>query len=1619
MEKKVKRVIAVFMALVFIITAAMPGYGVSASSLFCTDDTEKTAEVADTQGFQAGAGNSTVPSLLPAIEETTVQYGTAGDTWAGYEPVLYNAQDRQDLEASEVATAEDIVVAVGYGFDVWNDFEGISFNSSMVKVSYYDVYGDFDSNTAGDYYTYYKAEPLSGKKPYLLCRVVSVIQPGDIPAGYCGTASSSAVSVTREPYSVYGEAAVTGQPADVYSTSAAKAVPGGAFSAGIPDDLSAGEIEALSEGGSIVMKMASQPLLRAASATAGKSLEVGCSGYVKYCGYSIGVKYVTSPGDYHNHLVYCMDLNRGTTNGTVSPSGSSRVKPQVTYCLVNGARKLGGKCYNDKYSAGSPEEDYFITSAAIHVLNGEVKASYYNDGSKVYKKIIQMVSDAKDYKDTEYSDSGLTKSISYSISPKKTGWKDIGDGLYRSVDKFERTKTGTITDVKYSISGAPAGLVTGEVKTDSSEISDTSDLKKYDICVAQTDAGKASSNFYLYCNENAYKKITEESSVIKVVAKAYSDEKGGRKWTPAVISQQKITFLEEYTGVKSDEASVRVTAPSYKEGKFWLKKTDSFSGVPVAGARYYLYEDEACEDLFCKLVKTDIHGLAHSGSEILTEDTYYLKEVFAPEGYVLDENVYKVGKEYFTITNPAGEIIQDGKEMEVTDEPEPVGVIVKKTDKSTGRTVTGAGFAVFDDAACTKRTVTDSKKKEEVPVFYYSEELGVAASEKFEQTQSDYYVKEVEVPGGYTDSGTVWKVQPEKGGFAELTITNTPVRCDVQAVKEDMETGTKAQGDAVLAGAVYGLYAAEDIVYPDGSGIVTYNGKNNITFSKGTGFTSTGNEAKAGTLLASVQTGNKGEFNFENLYCGNYYIQEISAGTGYCLDSTKYPVNFTGGKEKHKDISLNCTVKEKVKKQAFGIVKISDSGDGTETSYVAGAGFTVKLKSEVDKSGWDAAAVYDTFTTDGKGSAVSKELPYGKYIVRETKVPPGLYKAGDFTVDINEDSRTPQKWGFVNDAPFKAYIRLVKKDAVTGETILVDGASFRIKNTKTGSYVEQGREKTSVFATDSTGTVTTPLELKYGSYEVEEIKAPEGYLLSGKNIPFVVSKECAIKFEEGKDGKAVISVEIKNMPVKGSILIRKAGETLSSIENTTVKAAGSSINFSYKKIPLAGAKFQVSVAEEIYTPDHQKDKKGDRKLAVINGIPATKGAVVATVSTGADGKAGVNGLPLGKYKVTEIKAPYGFAVSESAADVELSYKDSKTGIVYGKAAFTNERVKTGLLVVKKDKVTGHPVKGAVYGVYTKDGITAASGGAVVTAGSLVCPAVTNASGSAVFEADLPLGRYYVKEIKAPEGYLADKTVYGVDFTYKGQKTAVIRKEVAIEETPLTVEVSKTDFTTGKSLAGAKLEITGSNGKVYASWVTDGKPYRLHAMPAGEYTLRETFAPYGYLIADEVKFTVKETGEIQKVYIPDKRVKGMVKIYKTDSHTKKAIKGVEFELRTKDGSVLEKLITDVDGIAKTGLLDICSYNSQGNFEKDIPYYVVETKAADGYILDSMAHKVILQYDDSATDTIVYTLELKNKPRPWLPQTGGHYRPWLFRLAGGILVAAGIAMYRKKRRRYRNL
>lgn len=1558
----------------------------------------------------------TVGAVVPAASYANA---TGMDTMAGsdgdsqtemeQEPVLYNETDRPDLEPAEIVVAEDIIVAVGYGFDVEQSFDGISYNDRAVRVSYYAEKGAFNGNKAGDYTTYYKAEPVSGKNAYLICRTISVREP------------ETAVEESRESGDGKQETME-----DDGSNGEEEPAPGENSK---PENLSEGEMETFHAGDTMMIRMASAPVLKAAAKSSNKdSMKVACDGYASYCGRRMGIKYISESGDYHNHLVYCLNLNKNTTSGDVSTSaGKSSIKPEITFCMVNGARTLNGTCHNSKYSVGSASADYFITGASIHVLNGEVKLSYYNNGSNVYNKIAAMVADAKNYDEDKYdAATGVTKSITYTISPKKTEWQDMGDGLFRSKEKFVRTKTGTITNVTYKITGQPGGLTVGELKTDASDIEDDSDLKKYDICVAQTDADKPSSNFYLYCNQEAMKKIVAADSTIKLTATAKSKENGGRKWTPTVVSQQKITFLEEFEP-GTVTASVKVVS-KFKEGRFELHKTNVYDGKPVSGATYYLYEDAECTDLLCKLDRTDNNGLSHTGKETLTQSTYYLKEVKEAPGYQRDETVYPVGLEYFTLYDSDGKVTQQGKAMEVVEIPDTVGVMVKKTDSESGNFVKGAGFAVFTDVGCTKRVTVDETGREEVPVFYYDEDLGTAASAKFVKTQDKYYVKEVVIPDGYRDDGKVWEVVPDYGEISDFSAENTPIRCDVAAKKEDRETREEPQGDAKLSGATYGLYAAETIVYPDGRGTVTYVGNDNITSTQGTDFVSTGVPAEKDALIATVKTGEQAEFNFGNLYFGNYYVREIETSEGYLLDETIYPVNFREAQDIHHDISLNTKVVETVKKQAFEIIKVSTDGASTETDYVKGAEFTVKLQSDIDKNGWDNAKTHDVLVTDEKGYALSKELPYGKYLVKETKVPKDLYKTKDFTVTVTEDSRVPQQWRVFNDGPFKAYIRIVKKDAENGNTVLLPGVTFKIKNTDTNEYVEQkvGDKKISEFTTDETGTITTPLQLKYGNYAVEEITAPEGYVITEESYPLKVTTDGMLKVSEDIDGDPVIEVVIENKPVKGSISIKKSGEVLTSIVYDTIvdrilsriTTENRSVDFGYEEQPLAGAVFNIIAVEDIYTPDHQTDENGNRILEVIGGVPASKGAVVATLTTDEKGEASFDNLPLGKYQVVEVQPPEGFAICEEPKEITLSYEDEHTEIVYGETEFVNARVKPELSLIKTDGVSTYPVAGATYGIYTKEDIVSVSGEVLVKADDLVDTALTDENGKAKFEADLPLGLYYVKEVESPAGYLLDETVYDVDFSYteEMEATPTVIKELEMEDTPIIVEVSKTDITTGKELPGATLEIIDSDGEVYASWKTDGKPYRLEAIPAGKYNLRETAAPYGYLIANEVDFTVEETGEIQKVAMTDERVKGKIALYKSCSKTEKPLKGVTFELRSKDGKKLETLVTDKAGYAETGLLDICTYNKDGSSKEDIPYYIVETKAADGYILDSTPHEVLLQYDDSATETVVYTLKLKNKPdKPRLPQTGGNYHLWMFAALGSACIAGGVLYGRRRKKK----
>lgn len=664
-------------------------------------------------------------------------------------------------------------------------------------------------------------------------------------------------------------------------------------------------------------------------------------------------------------------------------------------------------------------------------------------------------------------------------------------------------------------------------------------------------------------------------------------------------------------------------------------------------------------------------------------------------------------------------------------------------------------------------------------------------------------------------------------------ITDTVIRGGVAIEKHDAETDTAVpQGDASLAGARYIIVNAnEHPVLVDGV-----------------------SHAKDQTVAELVtDAAGKAQTAADALPYGSYYLQETQAPEGYLLNDTKIPFSVTAD-----GVLVQLTageVEDTVKKQAFSIIKISSNGSTGLTQLVKGAGFTVKLKSEVEAAGWDNAATYDVLATDDAGYACSKELPYGTYTVRETVTPDNMGTCPDFEVVIDTDSRTPQVWRALNDAPFEAYVRIVKKDAVTGQEVRIAGTTFKIKNTGTGEFVKQkvGRHWIDTFVTEEDGIAATPLKLGSGNYEVTEIAVPEGYLLCTKSVPFTITDTGAVRVDSDAEGDAVIVVTAVNEQVTGTVTIKKHGEVLSDVKGKGLfqKIAGAVLgmfgvkpdgntDFAYEDAPLAGAAFELIAAEDIYTADMQTDAKGNRTIATYNGITLTAGAVVKTVTTGADGTAKVTGLPLGSYLVKEVAVPDGYTLNPDTDSFTLSYKDDHTPVVTYESVFGNERVKTELTLTKTGEKTKNPVGGATYGLYTRADIISASGTVLLPADSLIEKQTTNADGAISFEADLPLGEYYVKEIQAAEGYLLDTTEYPVSLLYQDADTAVVSAHLDVTDEETELHVSKQDITTKEELPGAKLQIFDSEGKLYEEWTSTDEPHVLYAVPAGDYILHEQY-----------------------------------------------------------------------------------------------------------------------------------------------------------------------------------
>ena len=959
--------------------------------------------------------------------------------------------------------------------------------------------------------------------------------------------------------------------------------------------------------------------------------------------------------------------------------------------------------------------------------------------------------------------------------------------------------------------------------------------------------------------------------------------------------------------------------------------------------------------------------------------TYTVTETKAPDNYVCK-------KESKTV-----ELVYAGQTVEVQtgsatflNERQKAAVRVEKQDEETKNPLSGGIYGLYasEDIKVDGKTVVpkgtliekattgaDGKAsyKAELPINYSYSIREIQAPELYLRNSEDTYT--------FTFKFTNDK--EEKVNFS-YTFTNKRVNATIDLVKEDSKTGNSAQGDAVFEGAIYGLYAREDINHPDGRSGVLY---------------------KKDEQVATLTTDKAGKASVSNLYLGKYYLKEITPPVGYLLDEEEHDVNCNYEGDQVETVKRNTVSKEDVIKQPFQLIKAADN-DKTDADLLKGAGFSAYLISSLtvkDDGSYDFTnATPIVLTEDGKtemftderGYACSIPIPYGRYIVRETTTPHNFMPVDDFIVTVTENSSTPQVWRVLLDDEFKAKLKIVKQDDETKQPVLLANTEFKVYDLDAKKYVEQVTTYPNTvvhksYFTDENGYLILPESLKCGNYRIEEVSAPDGYTQNTQYVEIKVDKNTAYQMDS-VSGDAIITVTYENHPVKGKLVIHKSGETFKSFKK----------DFVYEETSLEGAEFEIYAAEDIFTPDHQVDEQGNRHVIYA------KDTLVKTVTTDKNGEAVIKDLPLGKYRVKETKTPAGFVLNPDSQEVSFIYKDQNTPEIEEKLEFSNERQKVELSVEKQDAETGKALKGATFGLYNKEAISSGDK-VIVKADTLLQEITSNEKGKAAFTLDLPLGRYYVKELQAPAGYVSSDEILEFDATYQGQDVKTIKLKSVKKNQPTTVEVTKADITTGTELDGASMSVLDKDGNVIDSWTSvKDSPHVIKRLQVGKtYILREELAPYGYLRATDVEFTISDTAEVQKVKMEDEvpvarllvnkkgefldsvslldNAKGMIEHlfnYVTGNLTDvtfnvyaaeaiRAADGVSADYYAAD-ELVGSITTDGNGIAQMDNLPLGRY------------YIVEKETAHGYVLDNEPRYVDLTYRDQDTPLVTYSADWQN-------------------------------------------
>ena len=1116
------------------------------------------------------------------------------------------------------------------------------------------------------------------------------------------------------------------------------------------------------------------------------------------------------------------------------------------------------------------------------------------------------------------------------------------------------------------------------------ECADGSVITAGSVVVAQNPGGEDHAWIYMgeFDSRNdviSYLKSIGVSEKL-INSKTVGDGKGagGKHWRIESSGSEGVVINNKTDGKTATAMNMSAFRITKNDVKFEITKVlASDRTVKISGtskvdgtvAKYGVYTDKACKN---KVGEITI-GKDGTGSVQLPEKQYYVKEISAPTGYSISEEVFALKAdenifvtEDFTrgtikVNKTAEDGIVSGREFKVTGND---GSSYTKKTKANG-VAEFSGLKVYNTYTGKAITYTVSEinvdTRYEVPkaqnVTLTSGNVDLIVNVNFNNELKTGSIKinkqsEDGENGGreftVTGNGKTYTVKTGDDGIAILSdipvydSNNEKITYTISEKNVPVRYVVPAEQTATLTADATTTKTFKNILKKFAVEVTKQDSETTSAQGNGTLAGAVYGLYKDGELADTYTTDENGYFKTKEYVCGNYTIQEISPSEGYLLDATVYSVGAEPKKYTIESNLISMTVTEDVVKGNIAIIKHSDDGSTQIETPEVGAEFEVYLKS----SGSYANAKdseKDCLVCDENGFAQTKDMPYGIYTVHQTKGWEGTEFIADFDVNISENGQTYRY--LINNAEFESYVKVVKVDSETGKTIPYEGAGFEI-------YDSNGQKISMTFAyptpttidtfyTNNEGYLITPEVLPYGEYSLVEVQAPVGYVLDSTPVSFTVSADNA----EEENAMTVIKVRKENTAQKGKISVHKTGDIFTSVatassaytnENGEMIVNPTTYTPVFASGNLSGAVFQVIAVEDIVTLD------GTTR--------AYAGDVVSEITTDENGYAETEPLYLGKYEIREIKAPGGYVLNNEPKDVELTYAGQEFEVRDTvNTAFENEyqSVRISLSkVMESDEQFGIYGKDCYtsvrFGLFAAEDIQAADG-TVIPADGFLSEVSLDENMNAKFDVQIPFGRYYVQEIVTDEHYVLNGEKYLVTFEYMGQEVTTVSIDCGQFVNELKhgkvegIKVNESDEPLENALFGLfavdTAEFTSENA--YMTAVSDENGYfEFDEIPYGEYIVREIEAPTGYILSGEsYPVTVCEDGETITIRTVNKPV--TVEISKRDVYGNELV-GAEMVLENADGEIVDKWTSD-------GTNHIVSKLGAGE------YVLKEIAAPDGYII----------------------------------------------------------------------